>query len=171
MAPLRIAQGLEKSRKEGTWRKTILRSGNRRMSTYNFIQFEMCSKLVLISKKVLILIIIMCSLSITFYICKLYTTASLLFIIRTFIYKQLSGSLFIRLRNWTNNIWSLAALSQWLLLVSWGSLISSHKKSQFVIRKRNVHLWQHLHWHDWQQTRLTEGLRCTSNNLVMVLVY
>lgn len=54
------------------------------MSTYNFIQFEMCSKLFLISKKVLILIIVICSLSITFYICKLYATASLLFIIRTF---------------------------------------------------------------------------------------
>lgn len=166
------AQGLGKSGKEGTWRKTrILRSRNRRMSTYNFIPLAMCSKLDLINKNSSYPDIIMCSISITFSICKLYATVFEFVIYYKdfwFTYKQLSGSLFIRIGNWTNNIWSRAALSQWLLLVSWGSLISSHKKSQFVIRKRNVHIWQCSHWHDWQQTR--QALQHTRNNLIMVLV-
>lgn len=76
--------GLGEIQKRRNLKEDNLRSENRRMSTYNFIQFATCSKLVLINKTVLILIITMCSLSITFYICKLYATASLLLTIRTF---------------------------------------------------------------------------------------
>lgn len=77
------------------------------MSTYNFIQLAMCSKLVLISKTVLILIIITGSISMTFYICQLFAIASSFAIYYKdgwLIYKQLSGSLFIRIWSWSNNI-------------------------------------------------------------------